>query len=252
MVKTEKEMAEILEQNGYGIIPPQQYRIDMEDSFKRIWAEVREYTMTSAERGYALYKAVGYIAENGIGGDFVECGVWKGGSCMLMAFALMEAGVTDRRIFLYDTFEGMPEPGDKDIIAWNGKSVHEKWDSDREGLTNNFTSWAVGLKTVQETIGSTGYPEENIIFVPGMVEESLKTRKPERISLLRLDTDWYESTRAELEYLYPLLSRGGALIIDDYGHFTGARLAVDEYFSGAAEPFLLNRIDYTGRIGIKI
>lgn len=251
MDTVEKKMIDMLEQKGYGIIPPDQYRIDMEEGFKRIWTEVKGYTMTSIERGYALYKAVRYIIESGIKGDFVECGVWKGGSCMLIAYTLIEAGVTDRLIYLYDTFDGMPEPGVNDFIAWNGKSVHEKWDSDKAGLSDNFTAWAVGMKTVQSTIRTTGYPDENIIYVAGMVEESLRTERPDQISLLRLDTDWYESTRAELEYLYPRLITGGVLIIDDYGHFTGAKLAVDEYFTGTAAPILLNRIDYTGRTGIK-
>jgi hypothetical protein len=252
MKPSDKEMARILEEKGYGIIPPSQFRIDMEDSFRQIWAQVKDFTMTSVERGYALYKAVMYIIESGINGDFVECGVWKGGSCMLIARTLLEAGVSDRLIYLYDTFEGMPEPGDKDQIAWNGKSVHEKWDSDKAGLTNNFTDWAVGLEAVKETILKTGYPDDNIRYVEGMVEESLKTERPEQICLLRLDTDWYDSTRAELDYLYPLLNRGAVLIIDDYGHFTGAKLAVDEYFNKEAAPILLNRIDYTGRIGIKL
>lgn len=251
MSVTEKEMIRILERKGYGIIPPDQFRIDMEDDFKKIWTDVREFTMTSVERGYALYKAVHYIIENGIEGDLVECGVWKGGSCMLIAHTLMKLGATDRRIFLYDTFEGMTEPGGNDYIAWNGRSVQEKWQEDLRGEKNNFTSWAVDLASVRANINSTSYPEENLVFVQGPVEQTLLQLSPEKISLLRLDTDWYESTKAELENLYPKLEAGGVLILDDYGHFTGAKMAVDEYFDGEDSPLLLNRIDYTGRVAVK-
>jgi hypothetical protein len=251
MSVTEKEMIRILERKGYGIIPPDQFRIDMEDDFKTIWADVREYTMTSVERGYALYKAVHYIIENDISGDFVECGVWKGGSCMLMAKTLLKLGVTDRKIYLYDTFEGMTEPGGNDFIAWNGCSVQKKWEEDLLGVKNNFTSWAVELHSVKSNIILTTYPEENLVFVQGPVEQTLRQLIPGNIALLRLDTDWYESTRAELECLYPLLTSGGVLILDDYGHFTGAKMAVDEYFEDVESPLLLNRIDYTGRVAVK-
>ncbi len=248
---SEKEMLKILEQKGYGIIPPEQYLIDMEDGFKRIWEQVKPYTMTSIERGYALYKAVNYVIEHDIKGDFAECGVWKGGSCMLIANILKDAGISDRAIYMYDTFEGMTEPGENDIISWNGKSVIDKWKADQAGLENNFSGWAVGLNAVKANIASTGYPQDRFVYIKGPVEETLPENCPESISLLRLDTDWYESTRAELEYMYPLLSKGGVLIIDDYGHFKGAKLAVDEYFRDGKEALLLNRIDYTGRIGIK-
>lgn len=247
----EREIINQLEKKGYGIIPPEQFRIDIEEGFRQIWSKVSGYTMTSLERGYALYQAVRYIVEAGIDGDFVECGVWKGGSCMLIAFALIDAGCTDRKIYLYDTFDGMTEPGGNDFIAWNGKSVRDKWNSDRIGSTDNFTGWSVGLEAVKNNIRLTAYPEENIVYVKGPVEQTLQDTRPELISLLRLDTDWYESTKIELEYLYPLLSRYGALIIDDYGHFTGAKKAVDEYLRSLSLSILLNRIDYTGRIGIK-
>jgi O-methyltransferase len=84
-----------------------------------------------------------------------------------------------------------------------------------------------------------------------MVEDTLPDQAPERIALLRLDTDWYASTKHELEQLYPRLAEGGVLIVDDYGHYEGARRAVDEYFRAAGEPVLLNRIDFSGRLVIK-
>jgi O-methyltransferase len=238
-----------LKNKGYGVIPPEQYLSDMEESFLSIWEKVNSYTMTSVERGYSLFKSVEYITKNKIPGDLVECGVWKGGSCMIIASTLKYFGDLDRTIYLYDTYGGMSEPGKEDVISWNGRSVLEKWEEDKAGIKNNFGSWAVGLEEVKKNVLGTDYPVDKFTFVPGDVAITLKKTVPREISLLRLDTDWYASTVEELEVLYPLLTNRGVLIIDDYGHFDGARKAVDEYFFD--RPILLNRIDYTGRIGIK-
>lgn len=241
---------ESLRGQGYGVIPPEQYLSDMEEDFLKIWSKVKSLTMTSVERGYSLFKSVEYIVKNKIPGDFVECGVWKGGSCMLMAMALELFGDKERKIYLYDTYEGMPKPTEEDIISWNGRSVLDKWEEDRSGVKDNFGSWAVGLEDVKNNIFTANYPEDNFIFIPGDVAVTLEKNKPENIALLRLDTDWYASTVIELETLYPLLIERGILIIDDYGHFDGARKAVDEYFQNRT--ILLNRIDYTGRIAVKL
>jgi len=223
----------------------------MENDFLDLWEDVKDYTMTSIERGYALYGAVKYLVENDIPGDFIECGVWKGGSCMLIARTLMVLGETDRNIYLYDTFNGMTEPSEEDVIAWNGKPVKEKWDSDREGRTNHFTSWAVSLPAVKRNLESTGYPPECLYYVAGDVRDTLRTVRHERIACLRLDTDWYDTTALELERLYPRLVPGGILVLDDYGHFRGAKKAVDDYFRKLPVAPYLSRVDYTGRIGIK-
>jgi len=248
----DREMAQYLQDRGWGVIPPQEFRIDMKKEFFSLWEKVNRYTMTSIERGYALYKGVEYVVRNSIPGDFVECGVWKGGSCMLIALILLKLGVNDRKIVLFDTFTGMTEPSEEDRIAWNNSSVIKRWKQDKKGSTGTFTGWAVSLEEVKEACNQTGYPENHFKFVKGDVLSTLKGNAPGKISFLRLDTDWYESTREELEVLYPRLIRGGVLIIDDYGHFTGARKAVDEYFREKSCIPLLNRVDYTGRIGIKI
>lgn len=247
---TEREMASILRQKGWGAIPPDQYRIDIEEEFLSLWDSVKEYTMTYLERGYALYKAVEYLCRRNIPGDIVECGVWKGGSCMLIAKAIMKFDEKPRRIFLYDTFTGMTEPSSEDVVAWNNRSVLEKWKEDRSGVKDNFGSWAVGAEEVKQNLAGTGYPLDELVFVEGDILETLNEIKPEKIALLRLDTDWYRSTAFELEQLYPLVSTGGVLVIDDYGHFRGARKAVDEYFNNSS--IFLTRVDYTGRVGIKL
>jgi O-methyltransferase len=108
------------------------------------------------------------------------------------------------------------------------------------------------LDIVMEAIESTAYPSEKVHYIKGMVEQTIPEFVPKKIALLRLDTDWYESTKHELEHLFPRLSKGGVLIIDDYGHWQGARKAVEEYLKKNDVKILLNRIDYTGRMGVKI
>ncbi len=100
-------------------------------------------------------------------------------------------------------------------------------------------------------LAATGYDAQRLHYVKGKVEDTIPSAAPEQIAILRLDTDWYASTRHELEHLYPRLARGGVLIIDDYGHWEGARRAVDEYFATQQVAILLNRLDQTGRIAIK-
>jgi hypothetical protein len=104
---------------------------------------------------------------------------------------------------------------------------------------------------VREAVLSVGYPEEKIHFVQGPVEETLPENAPEEIALLRLDTDWYASTKHTLVHLYPRVAPGGVLIVDDYAYWQGARQAVDEYVQENNVSVLLNRIDYTARIAVR-
>ena len=107
------------------------------------------------------------------------------------------------------------------------------------------------LHEVKQAMMLTRYPWEKLIFVPGRVEVTLPDQAPEQIALLRLDTDWYESTYHELEHLYPRLADGGILIVDDYGHWQGARQAVDDYFRNHGIDAELRTIDFTGRLLVK-
>ncbi len=246
---TEKEASDYLLSLGYGVTHPSQYIIDMEKEYLEIWKKSSPYTMISIERGYSIFKSIEYIKDNEINGDFAECGVWKGGSCMIAAFSLMHFGINNRKIFLYDTFSGMTEPSDNDCIASSGENIYRRWEKSRED--DGSYMWASSLEEVKSNMSSTGYDKDNLVYVAGDVRETLENVKPESLSLLRLDTDWYDSTKAELEHLYPLLSEKGVLIIDDYGHFTGSRKAVDEFFRKNGR-LLLNRSDYTGRTAVKI
>jgi hypothetical protein len=223
------------------------FDIDMDSEFKKIYFKSQPHTMTSLLRMNALHKAVQYTADNNIPGDIVECGVWQGGSMMVGALTLINKKDTEKKLYLYDTFEGMSEPTEKDTR--HGKSVADRW---KEMQDDGFNKWDYSpLEEVQKNIFSTGYPKEKIHFIKGKVEDTIPQTIPDKISVLRLDTDWYESTYHELKHLFPKLSVGGVLIIDDYGHWEGARQAVDQYFKENNIPMLLNRIDYTGRIGVK-
>ncbi|HEV2370140.1 MAG TPA: TylF/MycF/NovP-related O-methyltransferase [Acidimicrobiales bacterium] len=216
----------------------------------------RPYTMTSPERLVALMDATSYVVQRGIPGAIVECGVWRGGSVLATIEVLLHLGVSDRDVCLYDTFEGMTEPTEADTSAFEQeRSAVASWAryqrQGRRAWDWFFDPGVFNLEDVRQLLHKTGYPSERIHFIVGRVEDTLPDQVPESIALLRLDTDWYESTRHELVHLYPNLAEGGVLIIDDYGHWDGARRAVDEYFDAGPQRPLLARIDYTGRMGVK-
>jgi hypothetical protein len=223
--------------------------ISKDELFMEIYRKCQNYTMTSVERMYALYKAVQYIVDSKLPGDFVECGVWRGGSAMLMAHTLLALGDKSRKIYLYDTFEGMSEPTKQDYkIANEDLRAIDKWKREQRETHNNWDFSP--LHEVTFRMVSTGYPEDKMVFIKGKVEDSIPNSVPSKIALLRLDTDWYESTKHELNHLFPLLESNGVLIIDDYGSWAGSKKATDEYFSRRS--ILLHRIDKDSRIGLKI
>lgn len=222
---------------------------DMEEEFINIYLHCRKYTMTSVQRMYALFKATEYIVQRDIPGDIVECGVWKGGSSMLAAASMHRLGDISRTCYLYDTYAGMSEPGHEDVDFSHNNNARGEWEKMQTGEHN---LWCFSsLEDVKRHLSTISYPLDNFKLIEGKVEDTIPTVTPERISLLRLDTDWYESTYHELLHLFPLLSRDGVIIVDDYGYWKGAKKAVDEYFEQHSIKILLNKIDSTGRIGIK-
>ncbi|HEX8142059.1 MAG TPA: TylF/MycF/NovP-related O-methyltransferase [Pyrinomonadaceae bacterium] len=223
---------------------------DLEAEFLNLFDSCRAATMTSIERMYALYQATCHVIDADVPGDLAECGVWRGGSVMLMAYTLLARGCTDRTIWLYDTFDGMPPPGDEDVQEMTGRAARDILDERERSQDDPF--WGIAPRDlVESNLRRTRYPIHRFRFVEGDVMETIPAQAPLSLSLLRLDTDWYQSTRHELEQLYPRLSPGGVLIVDDYGYWRGARRATDEYFQTVAARPLLNRIDYTGRICVK-
>lgn len=241
---------EIIQYRPIGVpeISASQPPIDLTEEEARIISRVRSFTMTSLESLIALLRAVKYIVKHQIPGDIAECGVWRGGSMMAVAMTLLSEGDTSRHLYLYDTFEGMSWPTELDK-RYDGALASEQL----KRTPRNTGIWCyTDISEVQANILSTGYPEDKIHLIKGKVEDTLPTALPRALSLLRLDTDWYESTKCELDHLFPILSHKGILIIDDYGHWQGSKKATDEYFEAQKTCIYLSRVDYTVRIAVKI
>jgi O-methyltransferase len=247
-----KMIRRVVRRAGFDIVryQPHQKSVSLADLTDReieIVESVKPYTLTSEERIAALMNALGYITKHKIPGDIAECGVWRGGSMMAVARALMSHGDSTRHLYLYDTYDGMSEPTahDKALSGESAKSLLER-DPVGTGI------WCrASIEEVRANILSTGYPKERVHFIKGKLEETLPQIMPGRLALLRLDTDWYESTKHELTHLFPLLDSRGLLIIDDYGHWQGARKAIDEYFSEHKLNLYLHRVDYTCRVAVR-
>jgi hypothetical protein len=218
-------------------------RRDFTDSERAALAAVASFTMVSPDRNVGLLRAIDHIVRWQIPGDFVECGVWRGGTSLLAANAFHAAGNTGRTLWLYDTFEGMPPPEevDRDLSGASASDL----------LADPGVRCEASLEDVRTTMARTAYPADRIRFVVGKVEDTIPATMPESIAILRLDTDWYASTYHELVHLYPRLVSGGILILDDYGCWNGARKAVDQYLEENRIPLFLSRMDYTGRIAVK-
>jgi O-methyltransferase len=215
-----------------------------------LFKAVEPYTMTSPEAVYALESAVRHVDQYGIPGAIVECGVWRGGSMMAAARTLLQLDRRDVDLYLFDTFEGMPAPTEKDV-RWTGESAARLLASEQGKAAEQL--WArASLDDVRKAFAEVGYPQSKIHFIRGLVQETLPKQAPDRVSILRLDTDWYESSRHELVHLYPRLVPGGILILDDYAWWNGVRTAVDEYFEEHPPAPFLVRIDDSGaRVAVK-
>jgi O-methyltransferase len=221
--------------------------IDGDAVFMDVFARARAFTMTPKERLYALYEACRYVTRAGIAGDFVECGVWKGGSSICAALSLEHfAGKNHgRKLFLYDTFEGMTMPTRVDVDA---SGVAAQTYMARYGDNGRWVY--AEEKEVRSNFAKAEVTDSEIVIVRGDVLNTIPARVPDQIAICRLDTDWYESTAHELSHLYPRLTPGGVLIIDDYGEWAGARAAVNEYFDGQPAALLV-RVDSSARLLVK-
>ena len=219
---------------------------DYDEELREIIRAAKPYTMTGQEKLHALITATRHLSRHGVAGDVVECGVWRGGSMHAVARTLDALGDHSRDLYLFDTFEGMPPPSEKDVRL-DGRTAQDLLDAG----TKTQTIWAyASLEDVQAGFRDVPYPSERVHFIPGKVEDTVPEQVPDKIALLRLDTDWYESTRHELEHLYPRLVSGGVLIIDDYGWWQGSRQATEEFLAETGAPLMLVRAG-TGRIAIK-
>jgi hypothetical protein len=234
---------------GLDIVPVQRVPSDLTRADRELVAFVRPYTMTSPDRIVGLANATRWLVGQGVPGDVVECGVWRGGSMMVVARVLLEHAAADRDIYLFDTFTGMTAPTAEDVDH-RGRRAATKFAERADG--DQMSNWCrAGIEMVRANLARTGYPDDRLHFVPGMVEETVPARAPAKIALLRLDTDWYVSTRHELVHLWPRLVSGGVCIIDDYGHWRGSRQAVDEFLVENDLNVLMHRLDYSGRLIVK-
>jgi hypothetical protein len=212
-----------------------------------IYRSVRPRAMAHPQQVIVLCDVMRFITETKVPGAVVECGVWRGGTMAAAARMLQALGENDRDLFLFDTFEGMSEPTQLDM-NFDGTDAIEAFP--KRLREDGASDWCYAdLDDVQDGMASTGYPAEHLHFVKGKVEETLPDEAPERISVLRLDTDWYESTRHEMEHLFHRLSPGGVLILDDYDAWEGARQAVDEFLAKQEVRLLLVRVG-VGRVAL--
>jgi hypothetical protein len=223
-----------------------EFPVDFDEDYCEIIRAVRPYTMTGNDKLHALISATKYINTYNIPGAVVECGVWRGGSMHAVARTLHALTDHSRDLYLFDTFEGMVEPTDIDA-RYDGLAASQLLENSKRSAR----VWAyASLQDVQEGFANVPYPSERIHYIKGRVEETVPGDAPEQIALLRLDTDWYESTKHELEHLYPRLVPGGVLFIDDYGWWQGSRAASDEFLANTGARLLLIRTG-SGRVAVK-
>jgi hypothetical protein len=242
-------LGKALTRSGYRVVKdaPQRPAPDLDAEVVEAMAAVKPFTRVQSEGLVALWDAVRYVCRAEVPGAIVECGVWRGGAAMLAARALRAAGA-QRDLWLYDTYEGMTPPSANDV-RWDGTSAAEMLST--QNRDNPMSTWCVAdLDDVQANLASTAYPADRIRYVVGKVEETLPAQAPTDIAVLRLDTDFYESTKAELEHLMPRVSPGGVLLLDDYGYWQGARKAVDDYLAETGARLLLHRVGWTGRAAV--
>jgi len=191
--------------------------------------------MVSYARLHGLYQATRYVVQNSIPGEFVECGVAKGGSAALVGLTLLQMRAK-RDLWLFDTFAGLPKPS--------------KDDPDYE-IADLYTGTCfASQEEVRASLQSLGVTAD-IHFVPGLFQDTVQGAAIQSISLLHLDGDWYESVKTCLHGLYDKVSPGGVIQFDDYGHWAGARKAVDEFMKERGISTHLHRLDFSGRQLIK-
>lgn len=259
MVKIKNLLRNIFGWLGYAIVP----KIDsqkflppeLNDQDLKIIKYVlhEKLSMVSAERLIVTALSCRYVIENNIEGDFVECGVWRGGNSLIAKSIFAETS-SSKHVYLFDTFEGMTDPTSADVEKVSGRSALTRLRSEQKSMKQSNVWAYASLEMVKKVFLNKKLLDESVHFVQGKVEDTLNDPRnlPDKISVLRLDTDWYESTKMELEVLYPRLSIGGVLIVDDYGHWQGSTKAVDEYFEFHGFRPLLQLTDYSGRAGIKV
>lgn len=223
----------------------------MTEEESAIYYSVKDHTINSMSGVVSLIHCVKYVVHDQIPGALIECGVYRGGNIEVMIKTLQLLGCNNRDIYAFDTFEGMPEPQEIDYEFGEGPA-HEMWEKHRDGDSVTGSNWVrASLDEVWERVRDLGYPTIRLHLVKGMVEETLPSYAPEKIAVARLDTDFYSSTKHEFEQLYPRVSPGGIVIIDDYGAFLGSKTATDEYMAERGLNISLTAVDDHIRLFVK-
>lgn len=231
----------------------------LSDTEQKILNGSNGWTMCSPLNKHLLMESVRYVYKNNIPGDIVECGVWRGGMMQIVARTLISEAQNDsdpsnlRKLWLFDTFEGMPAPShelDRDMYKGEHASAKMKREP-KIGPNGTHTIWCLAdLEDVVNGMKLTDYPSSHVNYVKGLVEETLPNSSLKKISILRVDTDWYSSTKHILKSLYEKVVSGGVIIFDDYESWEGARTAVNEFFTEEGIIPLLIRLD-KGRVYLK-
>jgi hypothetical protein len=203
--------------------------------FAELYRTVHPYTMCGPARLRGLYKAVRYVVEKEVPGDVVECGVAFGGSAALLGLTLKSLRA-NRKIWAFDTFEGLPAPTEADPDY-----------DDAIGLAGAYRSELPDVMRLFERFGIL----ENAAFIKGLFQDTVPESGVQKIAVLHLDGDWYDSIKVCLDHLYDRVSSGGVIQLDDYGHWAGARKAVDEFLDDRGMTGCLRYLDYSGRQIIK-
>ncbi len=201
--------------------------------FWEMYDIAKRYSMLHVTGFLNLYNSMRYIGRH-VEGDIVECGTFLGGASIFIGLCMERFGFK-RQLWMLDTYAGFP-PGQTDS---------------RRGIEAKGPRYRSYLKAVKQNVATSLSSTDHIHFVEGDVEQTIPKLKVDKLSMLRLDTDFYVSTKVELDHLYPKLASGGVLIIDDYGVYDGSRRATDEYLDALGNPILLNRIDGGVWTGIK-
>lgn len=213
--------------------------------------KILKLTMVSQENLIFLISAIKYLKKKKIEGDYAETGVWKGGLSILSYQMFSEKIKKKKRFYLYDTFEGMTKPSKFDRkINKDLSQVMDKWKNTsktKEGW--NFSPLDEVKDNITRKCGKNSL--KDFFFIKGKVEDTLKNKRnlPKKICLLRLDTDFYNSTKSELTYLFNRVSKGGVVIFDDYSNWLGAKKAIDDFLKN--KKYLLCKIDNNSRFIIK-
>ena len=226
------------------------YGFEDEERIKAAVAIVHEYTHVSFEALATLWQQVRFVDKYRIPGALVECGVWRGGAVGLMALAHMSSAPPARHLHLFDSFQGLPEPR----AEFDGAIGRRLAGESVNGVLQPIDQVAAPLADSEQLLSDRiRYPERLTHYHVGWFQDTLPRDKDSigEIALLRIDGDWYESTKVCLEHLYSKVVSNGVVIIDDYGHFEGCRRAVDEFIASQPVPIMLHHIDYTARYWIK-